>query len=314
LPAGYFRVNRPRAHTPERSSVTNPKKRSLAPKDPGEALAKIEVPEIKWTAIAQIAGGLAVLWVTAFMAVPWISYFGVGVVGLLTLAAVGFGIYVWRLTTRQRSILSIMKSATDDEGRKKALEALGSGGGDSDAMRALAKAQLLAATDPAEAQKVLEGIDIKKAPMVVQDEVRAQLALMHLRGSRVREARALADEMRLDRQPQPKAKAFYAAVMAESFARTGKADEAKKLLDTYSSDDPAFAEVRAMLLRAQVFTYVQLKKRGLASKAMLTLADVEPGMVAAFTLKGTPPEIIQMARQTLAAAGFAPKMKMKRSP
>ncbi|HET8934337.1 MAG TPA: hypothetical protein VFN67_12895, partial [Polyangiales bacterium] len=269
---------------------------------------------IKWKAIAQIAGGLAVLWVTAFIAVPYISYFGVGVVGLLTLAAIGFGIYVWRLTTRQRSILEIMKSATDDEGRKKALDALGAGGGDSDAMKSLAKAQLLAATDPAEAQRVLEGIDLKKAPMVVQDEVRAQLALMHLRGSRVREARALADEMRLDRQPQPKAKAFYAAVIAESFARTGKADEAKKLLDTYSSDDPAFAEVRAMLLRAQVFTYYQLKKRGLTGKALQTLAEVEPGMVAAFTLKGTPPEIIQMARQTLAQAGFAPKMKVKRSP
>jgi len=292
--------------------VTNPKKRSLAPKDPAEALSKIEVPEIKWTAIAQIAGGLAVLWVTAFIAVPYISYFGVGVVGLLTLAAIGFGIYVWRLTTRQRSILQIMKGATDEEGRKKALDALGEGGGD--AMKALAKAQLLAASDPAEAQKVLEGIDLKKAPMVVQDEVRAQLALMYLRVARVREARALADEMRLDRQPQPKAKAFYAAVMAESFSRTGKADEAKKLLDTYSADDPAFTEVRAMLLRAQVFTYFQLKKRGLATKALQTLADVEPGMVAAFTLKGTPPEIIQLARQTLQQAGFAPKMKIKRGP
>jgi hypothetical protein len=292
--------------------VTNPKKRSLAPKDPAEALSKIEVPEIKWTAIAQIAGGLAVLWVTAFIAVPYISYFGVGVVGLLTLAAIGFGIYVWRLTTRQRSILQIMKGATDEEGRKKALDALGEGG--SDAMKALAKAQLLAASDPAEAQKVLEGIDLKKAPMVVQDEVRAQLALMYLRVARVREARALADEMRLDRQPQPKAKAFYAAVMAESFSRTGKADEAKKLLDTYSADDPAFTEVRAMLLRAQVFTYFQLKKRGLATKALQTLAEVEPGMVAAFTLKGTPPEIIQLARQTLQQAGFAPKMKIKRGP
>ena len=69
-----------------------------------------------------------------------------------------------------------------------------------------------------------------------------------------------------------------------------------------------------MLLRAQVFTYFALKKRGLASKAMLTLADVEPGMVAAFTLKGTPPEIIQMARQVLGQAGFAPKMKFKRGP
>jgi hypothetical protein len=293
--------------------VSNPKKRSLAPKDPAEALAQIETPQIKWTVIAQIVGGLAVLWVTAFMAVPWISYVGVGIVGAITLAAIGFGIYIYRLTQRQRSILQIMKSATDDAGRKRALEELGEGD-KSDAMRAVAKAQLLAASDPGEAQRVLEGIDIKKAPMVVQDEVRAQLALLYLRNHKVREARALADEMRLDRQPQPKAKAFYAAVMAESFARTGKAEEAKKLLDTYSSDDAAYAEVRPILLRALVFTCFQLKKRGLAKKAMDTLADVEPGMVAAFTLKGTPPEIIQLARQTLAQAGFAPKMKIKRSP
>jgi hypothetical protein len=267
---------------------------------------------MKWTVIAQIAGGLLVLWVTAFMAVPWISYVGVGLVGALTLAAIGFGIYIWRLTARQRSILAIMKSATDPEGRKKALEELGQGG-DSDAMRAVAKAQLLAATDPNAAQSVLESIDIKKAPMVVQDEVRAQLSLLYLRNHRVREARALADDMRLDRQPQPKAKAFYAAVMAESFARTGSADEARKLLDTYSADDPAYAEISALLLRAQVFTFFELKKRGLAKKAMDKLAEVEPGMLAAFTMKGTPPEIIQLARQTLTQAGFAPKMKIKRS-
>jgi hypothetical protein len=293
--------------------VKNPKKRAIVPKDPAEALAQIETPQIKWTLIAQIGGGLAVLWVTAFMAVPWVSYFGVGVVGLITLAAIGFGIYIWRLTARQRSILNIMKSATDDEGRKRALIELGQGG-DSDAMKAVAKAQLLAASDPAEAQRVLEGIDVKKAPMVVQDEVRAQLSLLYLRSNKVREARALADDMRLDRQPQPKAKAFYAAIMAESFSRTGNAEEGKKLLDTYLADDPAFTEVRPMLLRAQVFCYFQLKKRGLAKKAMDTLADLEPGMVAAFMQKGTPPEIIALARQTLSQAGFGPKMKIKRSP
>lgn len=293
--------------------MANPKKRSFAPKDPAEALAQIETPQIKWKVIAQIGGAFAVLWVTAVMAMQWVGYVGLIVMGVLTLAAIGFGLYLWRMTSRQRAILEIMKTATDAEGRKRAIEELSAGGG-SDAMKAVAQAQLLAATDPNEALKVLEGIDLKKAPMVVQDEVRAQLSLLYLRNNRAKEARALADEMRLDRQPQPKAKAFYAAIMAESFSRTGKADEAKKLLDTYSDADPAYAEVRSMLLRAQVFTYFQLKKRGLAQKAMLTLAEVEPGMLAAFTMKGTNPEIIALAKQTLAAAGFAPKVKMKRAP
>ncbi len=293
--------------------MANPKKRSFAPKDPAEALAQIETPQIKWKVIAQIGGAFAVLWVTAVMAMQWVGYVGLIVMGVLTLAAIGFGLYLWRMTRRQRAILEIMKTATDPEGRKRAIEELSAGGG-SDAMKAVAQAQLLAATDPNEALKVLEAIDLKKAPMVVQDEVRAQLSLLYLRNNRVKDARALADEMRLDRQPQPKAKAFYAAIMAEAFSRTGKAEEAKKLLDTYSDADPAYAEVRSILLRAQVFTYFQLKKRGLAQKAMLTLAEVEPGMLAAFTMKGTNPEIIALARQTLASAGFAPKVKIKRSP
>ena len=293
--------------------MSKPKKRTIAHKDPGEALAQIETPTVKWQVIAQIAGAFAVLWFTAFMAKPWLGYVGIGVVGLLTLAGIGFGIYVWRLTSRQRAILDIMKTATDPEGRRRAIEELGSGG-DNDAMKAVAKAQLLAATDPHEAQRVLEAVDLKKAPVVVQDEVRAQLALLYLRGNRTRDARVLADGMRLDRQPNAKAKAFYAAVMAESLARTGAAEEAKKLLDTYTEDDPAYAEVRPLLLRAQVFTSVQLKKRGLAKKAMDLLAEIEPGMLAAFMIKGTQPEIIALAKQTLASSGYAPKMKMKRSP
>ena len=293
--------------------MANPKKRAITPKDPAEALAQIETPQIKWKVIAQIAGAFAVLWVTAFMAEPWLGLVGIIVMGVLTLAAIGFGLYLWRMTTRQKAILEIMKSATDDEGRKRAIEELGAGGSN-DAMKAVAQAQLMAATDPNAALKKLEQIDLKKAPMVVQDEVRAQLALLYLRNNRVREARSLADEMRLDRQPQPKAKAFYAAIMAESFSRTGKAEEGKKLLETYADTDPAYAEVRAMLLRAQVFTYFQLKKRGLAKRAMDTLAEVEPGMLAAFTMKGTSPEIIAAARQTLSSAGFGPKVKIKRTP
>jgi len=288
--------------------VANPKKRSITPKDPAEAIAQIETPKIKWQVIAQIAAAFAVLWVTAFMAENWVGIWGIVFMGVLTAAAIGFGLYLWRMTSRQRAILDIMKGATDAEGRQRAIEALGGAGAGGDAMKAVAQAQLLAATDPAEAQKVLEGIDLKKAPMVVQDEVRAQLALLYLRNNRVREARALADEMRLDRQPQPKAKAFYAAIMAESFSRTGKADEAKKLLETYPDSDPAYQEVRPMLLRAQVFTYFQLKKRGMAKRAMDTLAEVEPGMLAAFMMKGTSPEIIALARQTLTSAGFAPKV------
>jgi hypothetical protein len=290
----------------------SPKQRSRLPTDLGEALARQETPQIKWKSLLQIAAAAAVLWVTAFIMVPYVGYWGVGVVGVLTLVAAGFGIYVWRLTSRSRAILDIMKTATDESGRKAALEALG--GDQKDAMKALARAQLLAQTDPLEAQRVLEGIDVAKAPAVLQDDVRGQLAMMHLRTGKVREARELADLIRLDRRPDAKSKALYAAVIAEAQARTGAAEEARKLLETYTADEAGMDEVRIMLLRAQVYTFTALKKRGLAKRAMDGLCEIEPNLLGGFLIKGSPPEVQKLARQSLAEAGAGPKIKIKRMP
>lgn len=291
--------------------MAEPKQRPRIPADLNEALARQETPQVKWKALLQIGAALLVLWVTAFVVVPFVSYWAVGVVAVLTAVAAGFGLYVWRLTSRSRAILDIMKQATDEPGRQRALEALSREGG-GDAMKALAKAQLLAQTEPMEAQKTLEAIDIKKAPALLQDDVRAQLAMLYLRNNKTREARALADEMRLDRRPDAKSKALYAAVMAEAFARTGSPDEARKLLETYNPDDNEHDEVRVMLLRAQVFTFVALKKRGLAKRAMDALCEIEPNLLGPFLLKGGSPEISKLARQTLADSGASPKLKIRR--
>jgi hypothetical protein len=287
-------------------------KRSRLPTDLGEALARQETPQFKWKAVAQIAAAAAVLWVTAFIMVPYVGYWGVGVVAVLTVVAAGFGVYVWRLTSRSRAILDIMKTATDEQGRKRALDALSDDG--KDAMKALARAQILAQSDPLEAQRVLEGIDISKAPAVLQDDVRGQLAMMYLRNNRTREARALCDLIRLDRRPDAKSKALYAAVMAEAFSRTGSPEEARKLLETYNADEGGMDEVRVMLLRAQVYTFTALKKRGLAKRAMDGLVEIEPNLLGGFLLKGGAPEVQKLARQALADAGAGPKLKIKRMP
>jgi len=283
---------------------------SQAPKTAAEALAKMERPQVKWQVIAQIGGAFAILWVTAFMLHPYVGYWGVGVVGVLTLVAAGFGVYLYRWTRKSQAIVDIMKSATDADGRKQALEQLASGD-QKDALNALARSQILAQTDPNAAMVVLEGIDVAKAPAMVQDDVRSQLGLLYLRVNRVRDARALADEIRLDRQSNSKAKAMYAAIVAESFARTGKVDEAKNLLDTYKADDPEYGEIAALLWRAQVFTYTALKKRGLARKAMENMAAIEPNLLGAFVQKGSAPELSKMAKEVLAGAGAIPRVKFR---
>jgi hypothetical protein len=286
--------------------ISPPKKVDIA-----EAASQVETPRIKWKIVGTVLAGFLVLWITAAMMVPSIGYWGVGVVGVLTLAALGLAFYVWRLTSKQRDILDIMRAAQGEGGRKEAIERLALGA-DKDAMKALARAQLLAQEDPQKSLEALEAIDIEKAPAMVRDEIRSQRAMMYLFMNRPKDARPLVDEIKIERQPDSKAKAKYAATVAEAFARTGNADEAKKLMLEYKADDPTWAaEVGPLLWRAQVYTYMATKNRGLAKKALDALIGIDPNMVSPFVQKNVNPELQKLAMTALADAGLAPRPQMK---
>lgn len=286
--------------------ISAPKKVDIA-----EAAAQVEMPRIKWKIIGTVLVGFLVLWVTSLMMMPAVGYWGVGVVAVLTVAAIGLGIYVWRMTQKQREILDIMRGASGEGGRREAIERLGQGA-DKDAMKALARAQLLAQEDPQLAIAALEAIDIEKAPTVVQDEVRSQRAMMYLFMGRPKDARPLVDEIKIDRQPDAKSKAKYAAVIAEGWGRTGRHVEAKKLLEDFKADDPQWSvEVGPLLYRAQVYVYVATKNRGLAKKALDQLIALDPNMVAPFVQKNVNPELQKLALSALSDAGLAPRPQMK---
>lgn len=65
-----------------------------------QQLAEAEGPRIKWSVVAQIAVAAIVVWALAIGSIPYISYWGVGVVAVLTLVLLGFGVYAWRLMRR----------------------------------------------------------------------------------------------------------------------------------------------------------------------------------------------------------------------
>ena len=222
----------------------------------------------------------------------------------------GFAVYLYNLTRKSRRVVEILRSATDEASRKAAIAQLADVKGN-DAMASLARAQLVARDDPKEAMEILERIDIAKAGPQAEDEVRSNLAYMYLLHNRPKDARPLVDKLRLDRQPQAKAKAMYAAVSAETLARTGDAAEAKKLVETYRADDPEYGEIAIMLLRAQVFTFMATKNRGLARRAAIALAEKDPNMLAPFLGKGTSAEMQAMAREVLSEVGYATRQKMK---
>lgn len=281
------------------------------PQSPAEAVAEMERPGLRWSVIGVIAVAFIIIWGLAIGLEPFVGIWGMVGAGLLTVVALGFGIYLLRLTRQSRGIMDIVAQATDNEGRAAAVEKLRAKAEKGDAMSALAQAQLVGQQNPGEAMRILESIDLAKTPGPVQDDVRANLGLMYLMHNRPRDARYLADEIRLDRQSVPKNKALYAAVVSEAFARTGKADEAKKLLQTFDAADPEFGEAGAMLYRAQVYTFMATKNRGLAEKAMRMLAAIEPNMVAAFAVKGANPKLAQLARDVLSGVGAIPKQKMR---
>jgi len=296
--------------------VAKPKKLPL-PSESAQrpSAASFETPQIKWNIIAQIAAVVVVVWIFSFMLVPYVGYWGVGVVALLTIVLIGFGVYVWNLMRRQTALADILKQATTDEaGRKAALEKLAAAG-DSDAMNAMARAQLVARDDPREAITILEGIAIHKAEAVIQDDIRSNLGYLYLATNRIKDARAIADQIKTDTAPTAKQKAMYAAVVAEAKARTGDPQEAKKILDGLAVDPAEVGELMPMLDRARVYTYLGTKNRGLARKAMEGLVATDPNLLAPFlmTKAQTPADVDmqKMAREVLGGANFQTKQKTK---
>jgi hypothetical protein len=297
--------------------VAKPKKLPL----PGQSVAAkpsapaIETPQIKWNVVGQIAAVVVVVWIFAFLLVPYVGYWGVGVVAVLTIALLGFGVYVWNLTRKQGRLVEILREATTDEaGRKAAIEKLAAAG-DSDAANAMMRAQLVARDDPDEAIRILEGIELHKADATIRDDVRSNLALFYLSSNRVKDARAVADQIQYDAGPTAKQKALYAAVVAEAKARTGQAQDAKRILEGVKADDAELTELLPVILRAQVFTFFGTKNRGLARKAMQSLVALDPNLLAPFLMqKPTTPEQVEMqkaAREVLTAANFQTKPKTK---
>ena len=296
--------------------MAKPKKLPLPSESAQKPSAQsFETPKIKWNVIAQIAAVVVVVWVFSFLLVPYVGYWGVGVVGVLTIALLGFGVYVWNLTRRQGALAEILKQATTDEaGRKAAIEKLAAAG-DSDAMNAMARAQLVARDDPKEAIAILESIQIHKADALIQDDIRANLGYLYLAMNRVKDARAVADQIKYDQGATTKQKAMYAAVVAEAKSRTGEPQDAKRVLETIDTNDAEVAELMPMIARAQVFTFFGTKNRGLARKAMDALVATDPNLLAPFlvTKAATPTdvEMQKMAREVLGAANFQTKQKTK---
>jgi hypothetical protein len=270
------------------------------------------LPSFQWKSLSIVGVALLALWVTAFATGSKIF---VIIVAVLTAVVAGLLIWVYRWATKQRAMMELLKGANaSPEARREALAKLSAkGDGDKDVMNAMARAQLEAQEDPDKAIATLEKIDLKKVPAIMGDEVRAFRAQLYLVKGRAREARELADEIKVSNAQQAESRGMMAATVAEAWARTGKHKEAMDLLETIKPEDPAYEQTKVPLLFARIYAAFAAGQREVVKRDMNALIKQDMNLLGRFVAPQfkVHPELQKLAKDALMRNPEVRKMAQK---
>lgn len=254
-----------------------------------------EIPLFNRRNLGLAVGILAALWLTAAMTGSRVV---LGLMALVTLAALGGLGWLWRIVKRQRAMMQLLQSAQGSpEARAAALAQLGPGS--KDVLITIARAQLQAQDDPKAAIATLEALDLAKVPNQSQDDVRLLRAQLYLAGGRLREAAMMADGINLSAAPTAQAKVMVAAVVGEAWARTGKADRAWVILEELQLDDPELGQAAVLARMARVFAAFHGGKKDRARKELEALMRLDVNYLGRYLSPGGAVhlELQQLARQ-----------------
>jgi hypothetical protein len=248
---------------------------------------------------------LAVVWVVAIIIHHVIAY---AVAGTLTVAVGGVAVWLVGYMKKSETLGAILKGAETEEGRKAALEQLETGFKKKDSQAVLAKAQLEMQDDPRKALETLQSVNPDKMLGPMADQFRAMRAMLHLTLGETAQARALADELDLGKQQEPKTRAMFATVAGEAWARTGQAKKALETLELFNPEDPEFSEVRAQMWRARAFAYAAQNDMKGVSRSLKRLADMNAQLLGMFIgQKKIHPLLEREAKQIVMRMGAAPR-------
>jgi hypothetical protein len=248
---------------------------------------------------------LAVVWIVALIIHHVIAY---SVAGVLTLAVGGVAVWLVRYMKRSDALGAILKGAETEEGRKAALEQLETGFKKGDSQAVLARAQLEMQDDPRKALQTLESVNAEKMLGPMADQFRAMRAMLHLTLGETAQARALADELDLGKQQEPKTRAMFATVAGEAWARTGQAKKALETLELFNPEDPEWSEVRAQMWRARAFAHAAQNDMKGVSRALKRLAEMNAQLLGMFIgQKKIHPLLEREAKQIVMRMGAMPR-------
>jgi hypothetical protein len=257
---------------------------------------------------------LALAWVLAIGVTSWSrSLVPIYVVGALTLVIVGVAFWLVRFVKRSQDLGALIRGADTDEGRKEALKKLETEYKKDDAQAIFARAQLEAQEDPRTALATLETLDPDKVRTPgLGGQVRAMRAMLHLQLGEPLEAKALADKLDLSKQQDAKARAMFATIAAEAWARTGGAKKAVETLELFNPDDPEYGELRMQMWRARAFAYAANNDMKGASRALKKLAEMNPHLLGMFVgQKKIHPLLEREARQLAMKSGAVPRKMVR---
>ncbi len=319
IPAGLTPVADPKPESALAAPKKKKKKQSIASMQreirdlstpSGEAAEKSPVDLRKvFLRVGLIVG---VVWAVALVALRWTTI-PVIVAGVLTVFAIGAGVWVVRYVNKSRELGALLRSASLTEaGRQDALRKLETDFKKGDVQAAIARSQLEMQQDPRKALAILEAIDLDKQLTPMADQVRCLRASLHLQLGEVQEARVLVDKIELGKQQEPKTRAMFAAVAGEAWGRTGQGKKAVELLEVFNPDDPDYTEMRVQMWRARAFAYAGAGDMKGASRALKKLFEMSPQLLGMFVGgKRVHPLLAQEAKALFLRSGAAPRKMVR---
>ncbi len=264
--------------------------------------------------------GALVLWGIALAIPGWIPLAVAGVLTVVVLGVVAWGL---RFARKSQAVANIVRGADSAEARKEALDKLDSDFKEGDTAATFAKAQLQMQEDPRAALETLETINLDKVMAAVADEARSQRAMIHLMLGETDKGRILADGIDLSRHKEPRVKATLASIIGEAWGRTGQARKAIELLETFDVDDEAYRDLRPQLLRARAFAYSWANQSKKMKHTLRQMRSLNVQLLMGFITKkknpagvnprGVHPALEKEAYNMVMKSGAVPrKMQVKR--
>jgi hypothetical protein len=273
-----------------------------------EAMAGV-LSQLKTAARAAVIA-LVVIWLLAAgFASGLESILPVYIAAGLTVALAVVALIVWRNLRKSRELGLMMGGEGLSSEQKTKLEARVEKG---DATAILTRAQMEMQGNPRQALETLERADLAKTQRVLAHQIRAMRSMLHLNLGEVKAARELADEIDVQKAPDPKSRANLAGVVAEAWARSGNPIEASELLDKFDPEEADMKDIRIQLYRARAFAAAHRNKLNPMRKALKELEAVSPQLLAVFVAqKRVHPMLMKEARRRLEKSGMIPNPRIQ---